>query len=71
MSVSARGWTQWIDQRYPGLVDTWVWDKEDQAALSETEASAGRVRFTNTVMSQPKPASAFADWLIEECLGDD
>ncbi|MEK9989397.1 MAG: 2-phospho-L-lactate transferase CofD family protein [Halieaceae bacterium] len=71
MSVSAQGWTQWIDQRYPGLIDTWVWDKEDQAALSETEASAGRVRFTNTVMSQPKPASAFADWLIEECLGDD
>ena len=71
MSVSAQGWTQWIDQRYPGLVDTWVWDKEDQSALSEAEASAGRVRFTNTVMSQPEPAAAFANWLIEECLGDD
>jgi len=71
MSVSAKGWTQWFDQRYPGLVDTWVWDKEDQAALSEAEASACRVRFAQTIMADPKPAGAFADWLIEECLGVD
>lgn len=71
MPVSAEGWMHWFDQRYPGLVDIWVWDEQDRGALSTSPTPQPPVLLTNTLMAEPLVARAFAEWLMKECLGVD
>jgi LPPG:FO 2-phospho-L-lactate transferase len=35
LDVSAEGWTRWMNEQYPGLVDVWVWDEADQALAGD------------------------------------
>ena len=64
LEVSAAGWTHWMNEQYPELVDVWVWDDTDQAAAGDLRAEGMDVRTTSTVMSDPKRAAAFGDWLL-------
>ena len=50
-------------ERYPGLVDVWVWDETDQPAAGDLRAEGMDIRTTSTVMSDPR-ALAFGDWLL-------
>lgn len=66
LPASAPGWTQWLAQRYPGFVDTWVWDDADRDLVA-TLPDSYDVRVTATVMSEPGVGVALADWLLEVC----
>ena len=70
LEVSAAGWTHWMNEQYPGLVDVWVWDETDQAAAGDLRAEGMDVRTTSTVMSDPERAAAFGDWLLRVCASD-
>ena len=70
LEVSASGWTYWMDEQYPGLVDVWVWDETDQAAAGDLRTEGMDVRTTSTVMSDPERATAFGDWLLRVCESD-
>ena len=63
LEVSAAGWTHWMNEHYPGLVDVWVWDETDQQAADDLRAEGMDIRTTSTVMSDPGRA-AFGDWLL-------
>lgn len=65
LNVSAQGWVEWMCQRYPDLVDTWVCDEADRALFAEGAVADLDVRLTQTVMSTPQRAQAFAQWLLE------
>ena len=66
LPASAPAWTQWVKQRYPGFVDTWVWDEMDRGLIA-TLSEPHDVRVTDTVMSKPGVSAAFAQWLLEVC----
>lgn len=66
LPASAPGWTQWLAQRYPGFVDTWVWDDAD-GELIATVPDSYDVRVTATVMSEPGAGQGLAQWLLEVC----
>ena len=70
LEVSAAGWTHWMNEQYPGLVDVWVWDETDQEATGDLRAEGMDVRTTSTVMSDPERAAAFGDWLLRVCESD-
>lgn len=70
LDVSARGWTRWMDERYPGLIDVWVWDEADQAVADELLSEGMDIRITSTVMSDSRRAGAFGDWLLGVCSSD-
>jgi len=70
LEVSAAGWTHWMNEQYPELVDVWVWDDTDQAAAGDLRAEGIDVRTTSTVMSDPERAAAFGDWLLRVCASD-
>ena len=70
LEVSAAGWTHWMNEQYPELVDVWVWDDTDQAAAGDLRAEGMDVRTTSTVMSDPERAAAFGDWLLRVCASD-
>ena len=70
LEVSAAGWTNWMNEQYPELVDVWVWDDTDQAAAGDLRAEGMDVRTTSTVMSDPERAAAFGDWLLRVCESD-
>ena len=70
LAVSATGWTHWMNQHYPGLVDVWVWDETDQQAADDLRAEGMEIRTTSTVMSDPERAAAFGDWLLKVCDSD-
>ena len=70
LEVSAAGWTHWMNEQYPELVDVWVWDDTDQAAAGDLRAKGMDVRTTWTVMSDPVRAAAFGDWLLRVCESD-
>ena len=70
LAVSATGWTHWMNQHYPGLVDVWVWDETDQQAADDLRAEGMDIRTTSTVMSDPERAAAFGDWLLKVCESD-
>ena len=70
LEVSAAGWTHWMNEQYPELVDVWVWDDTDQAAAGDLRAGGMDVRTTSTVMSDPERAAAFGDWLLRVCESD-
>jgi len=70
LDVSAAGWTRWMNAQYPGLVDVWVWDETDQAAAGAMRSESMDIRTTSTVMSDPKRAAAFGDWLLGACGSD-
>ena len=70
LEVSAAGWTHWMKEQYPELVDVWVWDDTDQAAAGDLRAEGMDVRTTSTVMSDPERAAAFGDWLLRVCESD-
>ena len=70
LEVSAAGWTHWMNEQYPELVDVWVWDDTDQAAAGDLRAEGMDVRTTSTVMSDPERAAAFGDWLLRVCESD-
>ena len=70
LAVSATGWTHWMNQHYPGLVDVWVWDETDQQAADDLRAEGMDIRTTSTVMSDPERAAAFGDWLLKVCKSD-
>ena len=66
LPASAPGWTQWLAQRYPGFVDTWVWDEADRELIATLPGSYD-VRVMATVMSEPGVGVAFAQRLLEVC----
>jgi LPPG:FO 2-phospho-L-lactate transferase len=70
LDVSAEGWTRWMNEQYPGLVDVWVWDETDQALASDLRSEGVDIRTTQTVMSDPLRAGAFVDWLLGVCDSD-
>ena len=70
LEVSAAGWTHWMNEQYPELVDVWVWDDTDQAAAGDLRAEGMDVRTTSTVMSDSERAAAFGDWLLRVCESD-
>ena len=70
LDVSAAGWTRWMNAQYPGLVDVWVWDEADEATAGELRAEGMDIRTTSTVMSDPRRAAAFGDWLLGVCGSD-
>ena len=70
LEVSATGWTHWMNEHYPGLVDVWVWDETDQQAADDLRAEGMDIRTTSTVMSDPARAAAFGDWLLRVCESD-
>ena len=70
LEVSAAGWTHWMSEHYPGLVDVWVWDETDQLAAGDLRAEGMDIRTTSTVMSDPARAAAFGDWLLRICEVD-
>lgn len=67
LDVSAAGWTRWMSEQYPGLVDVWVWDETDQVVASDLRAEGMDIRTTSTVMSDPGRAGALGDWLLGVC----
>ena len=69
LEVSAAGWTRWMNAQYPGLVDVWVWDETDEAAAGDLRAEGMDILTTSTVMSDPRRAAAFGDWLLGVCGG--
>ena len=70
LDVSAEGWTRFMNEQYPGLVDVWVWDETDQAAARDLRSEGMDIRITSTVMSDSKRAGAFGDWLLGVCSSD-
>ncbi|MAB26468.1 MAG: 2-phospho-L-lactate transferase [Alteromonadaceae bacterium] len=70
LEVSSAGWTRWMNEQYPGLVDVWVWDETDQAAAGNLRSESMDVRTTSTVMSDPGRARALGDWLLGVCNSD-
>ena len=70
LDVSAVGWTRWMNEQYPELVDVWVWDETDQAAAGDLLAEGMDIRTTSTVMSDPGRARAFGDWILGVCDSD-
>jgi LPPG:FO 2-phospho-L-lactate transferase len=70
LDVSAEGWTRWMNEQYPGLVDVWVWDETDQALAGDLRSEGVDIRTTQTVMSDPLRAGAFVDWLLGVCDSD-
>jgi LPPG:FO 2-phospho-L-lactate transferase len=70
LDVSAEGWTRFMNQQYPGLIDVWVWDETDQAVADELRSEGMDIRITSTVMSDSKRAGAFGDWLLGVCSSD-
>ena len=69
LEVSAAGWTRWMNAQYPGLVDVWVWDETDEAAAGDLRAEGMNILTTSTVMSDPRRAAAFGEWLLGVCGG--
>ena len=67
LDVSAEGWTRWMNEQYPGLVDVWVWDETDQVLAGALRSEGMDIRTTQTVMSDPSRARAFGDWLLGAC----
>ena len=67
LDVSAEGWTRFMNEQYPGLIDVWVWDETDQAVADELRSEGMDIRITSTVMSDSKRAGAFGDWLLGVC----
>lgn len=70
LPVSAAGWTLWMSERYPDLVDTWVWDEADEGLASSDALKSFNIRTTSTVMSDPAIARQFGAWLLEACASE-
>lgn len=70
LPVSAAGWTLWMSERYPDLVDTWVWDEADEGLASSDALKSLDIRTTSTVMSDPAIARQFGAWLLEACASE-
>ena len=70
LDVSAEGWTRWMNEQYPGLVDVWVWDEADQALAGDLRSEGMDIRTTQTVMSDLLRAGAFGEWLLGVCDSD-
>jgi LPPG:FO 2-phospho-L-lactate transferase len=70
LPVSAAGWTLWMSERYPDLVDTWVWDEADEGLASSGALNSFDIRTTPTVMSDPAIARQFGAWLLEACASE-
>ena len=70
LPVSAAGWTLWMNERYPDLVDTWVWDEADEGLASSDALKSFDIRTTSTVMSDPAIARQFGAWLLEACVSE-
>lgn len=70
LDVSAEGWTRWMNEQYPGLVDVWAWDETDEALAGDLRSEGMDIRTTQTVMSDPLRAGAFGDWLLGVCNSD-
>ena len=70
LPVSAAGWTLWMSERYPDLVDTWVWDEADEGLASSGALNSFDIRTTSTVMSDPAIARQFGAWLLEACASE-
>jgi LPPG:FO 2-phospho-L-lactate transferase len=70
LPVSAAGWTLWMNERYPALVDTWVWDETDEGLANSDALKSLDIRTTSTVMSDPGVARQFGAWLLEACASE-
>ena len=64
LSVSAAGWMQWMADRYPDLIDVWVWDERDHELADTTRATHRNIVVTDTVMSDPERAQQFAEQIL-------
>ena len=70
LPVSAAGWTLWMNERYPELVDIWVWDEADEGLANSDALESLDIRTTSTVMSDPAIAHQFGVWLLEACASE-
>ena len=70
LPVSAAGWTLWMNERYPDLVDTWVWDEADEGLANSAGLKSFDIRTTSTVMSDATIARQFGAWLLEACASE-
>ena len=70
LPVSAAGWTLWMNERYPDLVDIWVWDEADEGLANSDALKSFDIRTTSTVMSDPVIARQFGAWLLEACASE-
>ena len=57
LSVSAAGWMQWMADRYPDLIDVWVWDERDHELAVTTRATHRNILVTDTVMLERDPVN--------------
>lgn len=64
LTASALSWVEWMSQRYPGLIDTWIWDEADRPLFDESAIRGLDVRLAQTVMSSPQRARDFGSWLL-------
>ena len=64
LSVSAAGWMQWMADRYPDLIDVWVWDERDHALADATRIAHPNIVVTDTIMSDRERAQQFAEWIL-------
>jgi LPPG:FO 2-phospho-L-lactate transferase len=64
LSVSAAGWMQWMSDRYPGLIDVWVWDERDHELADTMRVTHPNIVVTDTVMSDPERARQFAERIL-------
>ena len=59
-----------MNERYPELVDIWVWDEADEGLANSDALESLDIRTTSTVMSDPAIAHQFGVWLLEACASE-
>ena len=69
MTPNAETWMEYLEERYPKLIDVWVWDDLDREIAEHYPNASRDIRMTDTVMRNRRGAQRFAAWLIQECLG--
>jgi LPPG:FO 2-phospho-L-lactate transferase len=68
--ASARGVVEHYRSRYPGLVDTFVIDREDEAAAGPLRQAGIDVRVMDTVMRSHVDRERLATNILDACLDD-
>ena len=55
---------EWMADRYPELIDVWVWDERDHALADATRIAHPNIVVTDTIMSDRERAQQFAEWIL-------
>ena len=71
LEVSAAGWTRFMSEQYPNLVDIWVWDSADEGDMAPLRQLGLDVRCTGTILRERSQQQRFVRWLLHETLADD